>query len=345
MSLESRKILFIGNHLSQSGLNPSVSEELANRLQQIGWQVLFVSRIRCKPLRLLDMIWTIFKRRKDYSIAQIDIFSGQAFHWAELCIGLLWLIRKPTVATLHGGNLPEYSAKHPCRVKKLLNKVTIVTVPSQYLYENMKQHRSDLTIIPNAIDISQYKYSQRTTIRPELIWIRAFHKIYNPELAVHVLHQIHQEFPTTNLVMVGPDKGDGSLQSTIKLVSHLGLNDFIEIPGSVSKAEIPEWLNSGDIFLNTTNVDNTPVSVIEAMACGLCVVSTNTGGIPYLIENGVDGILTSLDDPVEMADAVRSVLRNPSIATEISTNARNKVEEFSWSKTIPLWEHIFESLL
>ena len=338
-------ILFIGNHLSRLNQNPSLTEELSQKLEVIGWGVLLSSRRQNKILRLMDMAGTILIKSRQYDIAEVDVFSGQAFLWAEFCTSLLCLQKKPVVLTLHGGNLPEFSAKHPNRVRKLLKKAAIITVPSRYLHETMKQYRADLRIISNAIDINQYQYSQKINPRPELIWLRAFHKMYNPELAIHVLHQLHQEFPTMKLVMVGPDKGDGSLQSAINLVSDYGFEYFVQFPGSVSKTEVPVWLNKGDIFLNTTNVDNTPVSVIEAMACGLCVVSTNVGGIPYLIDNGSDGILTSPDNLEEMAEAVKSLLINPSLASEISKNAREKVEEFDWSKVIPLWEDIFESLL
>jgi glycosyltransferase involved in cell wall biosynthesis len=91
--------------------------------------------------------------------------------------------------------------------------------------------------------------------------------------------------------MIGPDKGDGSFEETRQIAAELGVMSRISFPGPVLKTETPAWLDQGDIFLNTPEVDNTPVSVLEAMACGLCVVSTNVGGLPYLLENEADALL------------------------------------------------------
>src|SRR6185436_16069131 len=93
------------------------------------------------------------------------------------------------------------------------------------------------------------------------------------------------------LTMIGPDKGDGSLQQTQRVAGERGVVNHISFVGGVPKREVPERLSHADIFLNTTNVDNTPVSVLEAMACGLCVVNTNVGGLPYLLEHEEDALL------------------------------------------------------
>jgi glycosyltransferase involved in cell wall biosynthesis len=145
--------------------------------------------------------------------------------------------------------------------------------------------------------------------------------------------------------MVGPDKGDGSFEKTMEAANLLGVKDRIEFPGLVPKNDVPHWLNKGDIFLNTTNVDNTPVSVIEAMACGLCIVSTNVGGIPYLLEDGVDALLVPPEDPEAMANAVKRILTDPQLAASLSANARKKAEAFSWEKVLPMWEALFYKIL
>src|SRR5690606_12202159 len=119
---------------------------------------------------------------------------------------------------------------------------------------------------------------------------------------------LKRDFPEIHLLMIGPDKGDGSFQSFQLTVKSLGIETEVYCPGAVAKRDVPSWLNKGSIFLNTTNVDNTPISVMEAMACGLCIVSTNVGGIPYLLEHELDALLVPPDDPEAMAAAVRRIL-------------------------------------
>jgi len=112
----------------------------------------------------------------------------------------------------------------------------------------------------------------------------------------------------------------------------------------IPKSHVPKTLELGDIFINTANIDNTPVSVIEAMASGLCVVSTNVGGIAYLLEDQVDSLLVPADDVDAMVVAVKRILTEPDLAERLSSNARRKAEQFDWSVVLPLWEKLFSEV-
>jgi glycosyltransferase involved in cell wall biosynthesis len=176
--------------------------------------------------------------------------------------------------------------------------------------------------------------------QPNLIWLRAFHELYNPSLAPRVLAALAPEFPEIRLTMIGPDKGDGSLPRTEEVARELAVNERVAFTGAIPKLAVPAQLNQGDIFLNTTSVDNVPVSVLEAMASGLCVVSTNAGGIPYLLEHEQDALLVSPNNADEMAAAVRRILNDPQLAARLSAGARKKAEQHDWSNILPGWESL-----
>jgi len=333
-------VLIVGNFLSHSTGTRGVCEDLAERLARRGWRVLTTSDRPGRTARLCNMVATCWRRRADYRVAQVDVFSGPAFLWAEAVCWTLRHARKPYILTLHGGNLPALAARHPARVKRLLLSAAAVTTPSRYLLEQMKPHRQDLRLLPNALDLGMYTFRERAHPQPSLVWLRAFHAIYNPALAVKALALLLPRFPGVRLTMVGPDKGDGSMQEVRSVAEGLGVLDRLTLPGKVSKGEVGEWMNKGDVFLNTTNVDNTPVSVLEAMACGLCVVSTNVGGVPYLLEHERDALLVPPNDPEAMAVAVERVLTEPDLAERLSGNARAKAEQYDWTAVLPRWEEL-----
>jgi glycosyltransferase involved in cell wall biosynthesis len=208
----------------------------------------------------------------------------------------------------------------------------------------MRPFRDDLRLLPNPLDLSAYTFRLRKQPKPRLVWLRAFHQIYNPVLAPKVMSLLAVDFPDVQLVMVGPDKGDGSLQATQQMATRLGVADQITLPGRVPKAEVANWMNRGDIFLNSADIDNAPVSVLEAMACGLCVVSTNVGGIPYLLEHEQDALLVPADNPDAMAVAVRRVLTDPVLAGQLSRNARKRAEGFDWPAILPQWEALLTAV-
>src|SRR5437867_8000674 len=132
--------LIVGNFLSSSGGSRGVCEELADRLAASDWRVLTTSRKRPKLFRLADMVLSAVKHRHAYGVAQIDVFSGLAFFFAEAVGYTLRRLNKPYVLTLHGGNLPEFAKRWPGRVRRLLSSAKVVTAPSGYLKEGMEKY-------------------------------------------------------------------------------------------------------------------------------------------------------------------------------------------------------------
>lgn len=336
------RVLFVGNFLSSSRASLTVGEALAARLASAGWTTLTTSDKRNRFARLAHMMGTAWRRRADYDVAVIDVYSGAAFVWAEMVTATLRAARRPYVLTLHGGNLPAFAARWPGRVRRLLCGAHTVTTPSMYLRDRLRHVREDLALVPNAIDIETYLFRERTRAAPRLIWLRAFHRVYNPTLAVKTLERLTQANPDVHLTMIGSDSGDGARGATRDAIAEAGLDARVDLRAGVPKAEVPAVLGQADVFLNTTTIDNTPVSVIEAMACGLCVVSTSVGGIPFLVDDGRDGLLVPSDNADAMAAAVQRIVAEPELSAGLSRRARAKVEAFDWSAVLPQWVSILD---
>lgn len=334
--------LILGPHLSGHGDSIKVCEELTQRLRGAGWPVWTASHRRGGLARTADAVAAVLRWRRRYEVAQVDVFSGRGFHWSEAVCWALEAVGKPYVLTLHGGGLPAFAQRRPERVARLLRRAQAVTAPSRYLQEAFGEARP-IELIPNAIDLSRYRFQPRPNPAPQLIWLRAFHDLYNSVLAVETLAALKPDFPQTTLRMIGPDRGDGELARCRDRVERLSLGSAVAFDGPVPKPEAPRRLELGEIFLNTSTVDNTPVSVIEAMACGLPIVSTRVGGIPALLDDGEDALLTSAD-PREMAAAVRRLLTEPGLALRLSANARRKAEQMGWSTVLPRWQQLLEEV-
>ncbi|MBX3744362.1 MAG: glycosyltransferase family 4 protein [Verrucomicrobiae bacterium] len=341
---ESRRLLMVGNFLSGHGLARGVGEELADRLRVVGWPVVTTSDRLNRWARWFQMMRVVRQHAGWAEVAHLDVFSGAAFLWAETAAA--WLKRRgvPFVATLHGGNLPRFAARWPRRVKRVLSAARVVTAPSRYLADHMAGSRRDIRILPNPLEISRYPWRSRERPQPILVWLRALHRIYRPQLAAEVVARLKRELPGIGLTLYGPDKGDGARQDWEAAVAAFDVGREVSWAGGVPKADVPRALSGGDIFLNTTDVDNTPVSVIEAMACGLCVVSTNVGGTPYLIEEGHDGLLVPPGDAGAIAAAVLRLFREPGLAGRLSVHARRKVEAYDWGAVLPQWMRLLREV-
>ena len=220
-----------GTFLSWRGYYNAPCEELANLFENCGWKVKRSSSSVVRIFRLLDTIKTVFLNRNEIKVGIIDTYSGLGFFLAEITGYCLKLFHIPYIAVLHGGNLPQFSEKHPYRIRNYFQNAAKVVSPSRYLIEKMACHGIEVHLIPNPLEINNYIYRQRILPRPYLVWMRAFHEIYNPSLAVRVLHKLVLKGIDAKLAMIGPDKKDGSFRFTKKLAEELKVSDRIEFVG------------------------------------------------------------------------------------------------------------------
>jgi glycosyltransferase involved in cell wall biosynthesis len=171
--------------------------------------------------------------------------------------------------------------------------------------------------------------------------MRAFHSIYGPSMVPELVAGLARLEPRVTAAMYGPDKGDGSLEITRRRVEALGIAERIEFGGVVEKAKVPSILARADIFLNTSLVDNAPVILSEAMACGLCVVTSGAGGIPDIVTDGETGLVVS-NGASAFQGAVARLLRDEALAHRLSTAARRVAERLDWVEILPSWETLLE---
>lgn len=340
------RVLMVGDFSASKLGNASVAEQLARKLAAEGDSVVTTSDRTNRLARVSGMVLDTLARGRSVDVAIVDVHADMGFRWAEWTTAVLKAYRTPVIHVLRGGSLPTFAVTEARRVERLFAASSSIVALSGFLQQAMSRYGDVRTIIPNPIEVSDYPYRPRERARPRLVWLRTFNSRYNPTLAPRVLAELRATRPVgatepLHLTMYGADQHDGSLHATHATARELGVQDMLSVPGSVAKTEVPARLAEGDIFLNTTNVDNTPISVIEAMACGLCVVSTDVGGMPYIVTDGVDGLLVPPDDPVAMAAAVRRVLDDPALAHKLSVNARRRAESFDWGVVLPRWrQHV-----
>lgn len=330
-------ILYLGNILSHLGKSVSVIEILGPRLAEFD-QVVMASRKANKFLRLLDMLMHVVRYRKA-RILLIDCYSSTAFWYVVLVSAMARCYKIPYVPILHGGDLPNRLQSSPVVSRFVFANAHINVSPSLYLKERFANSGFNVVYIPNFIEIGQYAFLKRTQLKPRLLWVRAFHKIYNPLLAIDILKSLTIKYPDVLLTMVGTDK-DGSMDEVKSKAQRDGVANRLEITGYLTKEEWRKKSEHCDIFINTTNFDNMPVSVIEAMALGLVVVSTNAGGLPYLIHHQEDGFLVNTGDVQGFIDAIEKLINQPELARKLSSNARLKVEGFDWQVVKKKWKEI-----
>ena len=333
-----KRILYIGNDLQVDSFTVTYISFFSKMLRKEGYKVKTASTRNNKALRLAEMLGLIAKYKNETDIVLIDTYGAMNFYYAYLVGKTCDLFHLDYIPILHGGNLPERLENSKKFSETLFGNARVNIAPSRFLHDIFRSYGFDNTqIIPNAIKADNYPFKKRTEFRPKLLWVRRFQKRYDPFMAIKVLKTLKQSYPKASLCMVGPEK-DGTMKSCKKLAEQYDLD--VRFTGKLRKKHWADLSRNYDFFINTTSVDNTPISVIEAMSLGLAVVSTNVGGMPFLIENGHDGILVPEKDEKAMAEAIIDIIEAPSRGEELCQNARNKVELFDWEVVKDKWNKV-----
>lgn len=340
MQARTLKLIYIGNRLSQKGRTVTSIETLGSYLENEGFQVIKASHFSNKIVRLLHMLWTVFKHRSTCDYVLIDTYSTQNFWFAVAVANVCRLFHLPYIPILRGGDLPARLEKSKFQSQKLFHGAKFNVAPSKFLLHVFQNKGyQNLVYIPNTIQIKDYHFKVRKPIMPALLWVRSFATIYNPLLALQVLENLLIDYPEATLCMIGPDK-DGSLQECKTYSEERNLP--VSFTGKLSKKDWIDLSVNYDIFINTTNFDNTPVSVIEAMALGLPVISTNVGGIPYLLDDSKDSLLVPPNNTQIFVEKVKWLINEPLFAEQISLEARKKVIQFDWEKIKHAWNSLLQ---
>jgi glycosyltransferase involved in cell wall biosynthesis len=334
-----KKLLYIGNKLSKHGVTPTTIEILGPLLEREGFTVSYTSSQKSMYFRMIDMLWSIFQNRKVDAVL-IDTYSTTNFWYAFATSQLCRLLKLKYIPILHGGNLPFRLKNNPKICNMIFDHSYHNVSPSHYLLEKFREQGfPNLIYIPNGIEIENYPFKERKKASPNLLWVRSFSKTYNPLMAVEVFSTIKKKYPEATLCMVGPEK-DGSLLDAKQKAKDLKLEVFFT--GKLSKQDWIKLSKEYAVFINTTHFDNMPVSVIEAMCLGLAVVSTNVGGIPYLLENKKEGLLVQDSNIDEMVSAIEEIIENPDLFLYITDHARGKAESFDWESVKHKWRAILK---
>jgi glycosyltransferase involved in cell wall biosynthesis len=215
-----------------------------------------------------------------------------------------------------------------------------IVVPSIYLRDVFARHGYQAEVIHNVIDTGQFGYRERLPLLPEFLSVRNFEAHYGVEYTLVAFAMIQTVFPAASLTIVGQGPQEPELKH---LAQALSLRN-VRFVGAVDPAAMPEVYDRHSVFLNSSFVDNQPLSVLEAMASGLPVVSTPVGDVPNMVKDGESGTLVPAGDPFAMAKAATLLLEQPERAARMAQRAKASLLHYDWSKVGPAWANVYRRL-
>jgi len=284
--------------------------------------------------------WHLWRGLNDVDIAHIFSAAYWSFLLAPAPAWLFAKLRgKKSIINYRSGEARDHLRRFRSAAF-VLSRVDKIVAPSGYLVDVFREFQLPAVVVPNIVDLSQFRYRERAALRPHLVCTRGFSTYYSVDVVVKAFAIVKSEYPGAQLDLVG----GGPLEDDIrKMVADLNLAG-VSFTGVASRQEIGKYYDHADIFINASWLDNMPVSIIEAFAAGTPVVTTAPESIPYLVQHERTGLLSPVGDERALAANVLRLLRDPALATRLAQNAHNESKNYSWNAVREQWLNIYREL-
>lgn len=278
------------------------------------------------------------------------VMANSGWSWHLFAAPAIWIARirgKPVVLNYRGGEADSFFNKAFFWIRPSLRQASAIIVPSGFLEAVFRKRGFSPGIVPNIIDLSRFKARDPSpgswiTDCPHIIVTRNLEPIYDNATALRAFNIIRRSFPSAKLTLAGSGPEEHAL---MQLAARLGMTEAVTFIGRLDNEDMADIYNSADIMINPSLADNMPISVLEALASGVPVVSTNVGGIPYLVEHEKTAVLVPAQNPEAMANAILSLLNDPPKSSVMTRAGIESVRQYTWPNVRGCLLRIYEQVL
>ena len=336
-------IALVGPLPPPSGGMANQTLQLARLLENEGWRVRIVqANRRCRPewleripylralVRLPGYVLRVAIALSGADVAHVMANSGLAWH---LCAApAIWigrLKRVPVVVNYRGGNANAFLERQAALVRPTLARAAALIVPSGFLRDVFARHAIGADIVPNVVDLAAFAPRDSLPDRLHLVVTRNLEAIYDVGTAIRALAIVRRTEVDATMAIAGSGPERTALEG---LARALGIASAVTFTGRLDHAQVPALYAHATVLVNPARIDNMPNSLLEAMAAGVPIVSTNVGGVPYLVVDGETALLVPPGDPEAMATAVLRLHREPGLAERLRSAGIAHATNFVWPR-------------
>jgi len=290
----------------------------------------------------LRYVWTLLTSLANYDI--VHVFSASYFSFILAPTPAILLGKwygKRVILNYHSGEAEDHVRRWRRTALPVMRLADALIVPSRYLVDVFARVGLRACVVANGVDCDRFRFRERKPLRPVFLSNRNFEAHYNVACVLHAFARIQGRHPDARLLVAG----DGSQRAALmRLARELHLRNA-EFVGQVTPDRMPDLYDAADVYLNGSNIDNMPVSVLEAFAAGLPVVTTDAGGIPYIVRHGETGLIVSRGDHEAMGAAALRLLEDPPLAERLTARALEECRHtYAADAVVEEWRSVYEGL-
>lgn len=341
MRLAGVRVMLVGPLPPPAGGMANQTRQLAELLDAEGAEVAMVQvnapyrprwagRIRgLRALfRLLPYLAALWREAGRTDLAHVMANSGWSWHlFAAPAIWIAWLRGVPALVNYRGGEAGAFLERSAPLVRWSVRRSAGLLFPSGFLQEVFSRHGMPGRVVPNIVDLQRFRPAGRAEGGWQLMVARNLEPIYGIDTAIRAFARVLSRHPDATLAIAGSGPQEGELRS---LAEREGVAAAVRFTGQLDRDQMAALYRESHLMLNPSRVDNMPNSVLEALASGLPVVSTEVGGVPFIVEHGRTAMLVPPDDPAAMAAATLEIMSDDSLRDRLVRDGMDDVRRYAW---------------
>ncbi|MEO8304484.1 MAG: glycosyltransferase family 4 protein [Betaproteobacteria bacterium] len=292
----------------------------------------------------------------------LHVMANSGWSWHVFAVPAIWIGRlrgRRVVVNYRGGEARAFLEKSERWVRLSLSAASALAVPSGFLEKVFAEFGIGSHVVPNIVDLSRFRppdaagsdarSMDRSPLHPSIglvkrtvLVARNLEPIYDIASALRAFALVQRAFPGARMVVAGSGPEEGALKS---LAGTLGIAASVEFPGRLDRDQMAARYRETDVALNSSRVDNMPNSVLEAMASGVPIVSTNVGGVPYIVTHERTALLVPAGNAEEMGAAIIRLLQDREFAAKLAGAALVEVQRYTWPRVRDTLGRLYQAVL
>jgi glycosyltransferase involved in cell wall biosynthesis len=339
-------LVLVGPVPPPSGGMANQTAQLAKLLAAEGCEVRLVQTNRPCPVAWIERIrglravvrlvpyacrlWRVMARA---DIAHVMANSGWAWHlFAAPAVWIAKLRGVPAVVNYRGGNAAAFLQRENRLVRPTISRAAAVIVPSGFLQTVFARHAIATGVVRNVVNLEAFVPPAARPPHPHLVITRNLEEIYDIGTAIRAFAKVRKDHAEARMTIAGSGPERPRLEA---LAAEEGVLADVRFTGRLDISALPALYQSASVLVNPSRIDNAPNSLLEALASGVPIVSTNVGGVPYMVENERTALLVPPGDAAAMAGAICRVLDEPGLAESLALAGRACIAAHAWEQVRP----------
>lgn len=321
-----KRILIIANYQNSVG---GISVQVDLLRKNLNKETEYIADIYSLKGSIIKRIYWILKLiilARKYDILHVHACSDRGFLPAVVGSVIGYMHKKKTILTYHGGDAEQFFSRKIKLVQKTLSKFDRVIVLSGFLKNIFEKYNFPCVVIPNIAEFDPNIYNHKKYIQPRFISVRHLRELYNIQCILRAFELVKKQLPQATLTILGDGDQKELLQN---LVSEHSIKD-VDFVGAVPHDKMKDYLEQNDIFLSAPKADNMPMSILEAYNAGLLVISSNVGGVPYILKNNETGLLFESDNAEELAVKMIQAVLDEKYTIKMIQSAYQSLDMYKW---------------